>query len=193
MKLKQSVLLLAVLGLAVGAAYASDPKIEALARSCNSCHGLNGVSAGPSMPSIGGQSEAYLKNIMLQWKSGKRYSATMGRHFKGYSDEELAGLAAYFSQLPWTPVVQHADAKVLAHGKEATDCCETCHGATGGKPDDAETPRLNGQWAHYLALELEKYRNGEVAMTHKKMRKNAQKLEAADVPAVAHFYAAQPE
>jgi len=30
-------------------------------------------------------------------------------------------------------------------------------------------------------------------MTHKKMRKNAQKLEAADVPAVAHFYAAQPE
>ncbi|MFZ5483350.1 MAG: c-type cytochrome [Pseudomonadota bacterium] len=60
--------------------------IEALAHTCNNCHGMNGVSVGPTMPSIGGLSETYLKHVMLQWKSGERYSATMGRHFKGYSD-----------------------------------------------------------------------------------------------------------
>ncbi len=184
---------LAAIG-AASAAHAADAKIEALARSCNSCHGLNGVSVGPSMPSIGGLSEPYLYNVMLQWKHGERYSATMGRHFKGYSDEELASLAKYFSALPWVPVLQPADAKVLAHGKEATERCETCHGATGGQPDDKETPMLNGQWAKYLELELLKYRTEGVDMPHKKMRKNANKMEdEAAVSAAAHYYAAQPK
>lgn len=172
--------------------FAAD-NIEALARTCNNCHGVNGVSVGPTMPSIGGLSEAYLKNVMLQWKSGERYSATMGRHFKGYSDAELAGLATYFSKLPWTPVVQQADAATLAKGKDATERCETCHGATGGQPDDETVPRLNGQWAQYLEMELLKYRTDSAAMPHKKMRKNAQKLEEADVSNVTRFFAAQPK
>jgi cytochrome c553 len=87
---------------------------------------------------------------MLQWKSDERYSATMGRHFKGYTEAELSALATYFSKLPWVPVVQKADEKTLAQGKAASDRCETCHGATGGTPDDAETPKLNGQWAEYM-------------------------------------------
>ncbi|MFZ5483349.1 MAG: c-type cytochrome [Pseudomonadota bacterium] len=130
---------------------------------------------------------------MLQWKSGERYSATMGRHFKGYSDEELAALAAYFSKKPWVPVVQKAGADVLAKGKDATERCETCHGVTGGEPDDEDTPRLNGQWAKYLELELLKYRTESVLMPHKKMRNNAKKLDEADVAHAAQYYAAQPK
>lgn len=179
-------------GLVATGVCAAGP-IEGLARTCNNCHGMNGVSEGPSMPSIGGLPEAYLKQVMQQWKSGERYSATMGRHFKGYSDEELAALASYFAKLPWTPVVQKADAGVLAKGKEAVDRCETCHGATGGEPDDDETPKLNGQWARYLELELMKYRTDAVAMPHKKMRTNAKKLDEADVSAAAHYFAAQPK
>ncbi len=176
-------------------ALASAPSLagptEALAASCNACHGLNGVSVGPTMPSIGGLPEAYLKNMMLQWKSGERYSATMGRHFKGYSDEELAKLATHFSKLPWTPVVQKADAKVVKQGKEVTDRCETCHGATGSEPDDTDTPKMHGQWAQYLELELLKYRTDAVKMPHKKMRNNAKKLDEADVAAAAAYYGAQ--
>lgn len=166
---------------------------EDLARTCNACHGVNGVSVGPSMPSIGGLPEAYLKNVMTQWKSDERYSATMGRHFKGYTEAELAALATYFSKLPYAPVVQKADDKVVAKGKEATDRCETCHGATGGAPDDAETPKLNGQWAQYMEMELMKYRTESVKMPHKKMRGNAKKLADEDVQAAAKYYAAQPK
>lgn len=192
--MKQRSLLLAVVALFMGTAHAADPKIESLARSCNSCHGVNGVSVGPSMPSIGGLSESYLTNIMTQWKSGERYSATMGRHFKGYSNEELAGLAKYFSALPWVPVVQPASKETIALGKDVTERCETCHGNTGGQPDDKDIPMLNGQWAKYLEMELTKYRTEGVAMPHKKMRKNAQKMgEDANVSAAASFYAAQPK
>ena len=189
MRRKSTLALLACLGLFTLPASAGPT--EDLARTCNGCHGLNGVSVGPNMPSIGGLPEAYLKNILLQWKSGERYAATMDRHVKGYSDEELAKLATYFSKLPWVPVVQKADAKVIAQGKAATERCETCHGATGGQPDDAETPKLNGQWAQYLEMELLKYRTDAVKMPHKKMRNNAKKMEEADVSAAAKYYGSQ--
>ncbi len=182
--------------LAIGltaAALAHAGPTEDLARTCNACHGMNGISVGPTMPSIAGLPEAYLKKVMLQWKSGERYSATMGRHFKGYSDDELANLATYFSGLPWTPVVQNTDAKTLVQGKAATERCEDCHGVTGGEPDDADTPRMNGQWAPYLALELEKYRTDAVKMPHKKMRKKAKKIDEESVGVAARYFAAQPK
>ncbi len=167
---------------------------EDLARTCNACHGLNGVSVGPSMPSIGGLPEKYLKNIMLQWKAGDRYSATMGRHFTGYTEAELTALATYFSKLPYVPTVQAADAKVVAQGKTAAgDRCETCHGATGSEPDDDETPKINGQWAKYMEMEMMKYRVESTKMPHKKMRNNIKKLAEEDLPAVSSFFAAQPK
>ena len=188
--MRKGILLFATFGMTSLAALAGTPT-EDLARTCNGCHGLNGVSVGPNMPSIGGLPEAYLKNLLLQWKKGERYAATMDRHVKGYSDDELAALASYFAKLPWVPVAQKADAKVLAQGKEATERCETCHGATGSEPDDAETPKLNGQWAQYLEMELLKYRTDAVKMPHKKMRNNAKKMDDAGVAAGARYYGAQ--
>ncbi len=196
--MKQRTLLAAIGLFAAGAiqaagTHAADAKTESLANTCNACHGMNGVSVGPNMPSIGGLSESYLYAVMQQWKNGERYSATMGRHFKGYSDQELDAIAKYFSQLPWVPVAQNADAKTLARGKEASERCETCHGATGGEPDDADTPRINGQWAEYMHLEMLKYRTDTVKMPHRKMRGNTKKLDEADLEPVARHYAAQPK
>ncbi|MEW5771602.1 MAG: cytochrome c4 [Pseudomonadota bacterium] len=165
--------------------------IEGLARTCNNCHGTGGTSVGMSMPSIAGQSESYLKNIMMEWKSGARASANMTRLISGYTDEEIAGLAAYYAKLPWKPQVQAASAEVMKKGKEATERCETCHGATGGQPDDKDTPMLAGQWAKYLELELTKYRDEGFQMVHKKMTKNARKMEEGDVSIAAQFFGAQ--
>ncbi|MBI5330526.1 MAG: hypothetical protein HZB71_07940 [Betaproteobacteria bacterium] len=178
--------------LAVGAATSVQAgDIDGLARTCNNCHGVNGVSAGPSMPSIGGLSEAYLKNIMMEWKSGARASATMTRLIKGYSDDQIADLAKYFGSKTWAPVVQKTSADVLKKGKDVTERCETCHGDTGSKPDDELTPKLNGQWAKYLELELMKYRDDGFKMVHKKMSKNARKMDEADVATSAAFFGAQ--
>jgi sulfide dehydrogenase cytochrome subunit len=181
--------LLATGVLASASAPAAD--IEIIARACNNCHGTGGTSVGHSMPSIAGLSEAYLKNIMMQWKNGERASANMTRLIKGYSDEEIAGLARHFAQQKWTPVVQQASAEVLKQGKDVTERCETCHGITGGQPDDADTPMLAGQWARYMELELMKYRDEGFKMPHKKMVKNAGKMEAGDVEIAAKYYGAQ--
>jgi len=165
--------------------------VDGLARTCNNCHGVNGVSAGGSMPSIGGQSETYLKTIMMQWKSGERASATMTRLIKGYSDEQITELAKYYAGKAWTPVAQSVSADALKTGVEITERCETCHGVTGSKPDEADTPFLHGQQAKYIELELLKYRDDGFLMTHKKMKNNARKLDAAGVTTAAQYYAGQ--
>ncbi|MFO7541886.1 MAG: c-type cytochrome [Thiobacillus sp.] len=173
----------------MGSALAEN-KTEALANTCNNCHGVNGVSVGPSMPSIGGLPEAYLFNIMQEWKTGTRYSATMGRLLKGYSDEQIDGLAKYYSKKPWVPVAQKTDAKLVAIGKKVTMRCAGCHG-DNGDAKDGETPNLNGQWAQYLELEALKYRDDAVAMPSRPMRNAAKKLSDEEVKAVAEFYASQ--
>jgi sulfide dehydrogenase cytochrome subunit len=188
--MQRTILLTAITsGLLLVNSASAEVNITGLANSCNNCHGVNGVSAGQSMPSIGGLPEAYLKNIMMQWKSGERYSATMGRLIKGYSDEEIAALAAYFSKKPWVPVAQKTDKAAVKKGKTAVAKCTVCHGDTGA--GDAETPKLTGQWSHYMELELMKYRDEAVAMPDKKMRSAAQKLNEADSKAAAEFFASQ--
>ncbi|MGA7179395.1 MAG: c-type cytochrome [Thiobacillaceae bacterium] len=179
-----------LMALGISAAYASDP-IDGLARTCNNCHG-DGHSYGGSMPSIGGLPEAYLKNILLQWKTGERYSATMGRLIKGYSDEELAAVAHYFSQQPWTPGPRKLDAALVEKGKgKAKALCAGCHGVRGSEPMDDETPKINGQMAKYMEMELMKYRDESVKMPNKMMRKVALKLKEEDVAAVAEYFASQ--
>jgi len=165
--------------------------MEALANTCNNCHGTGGVSAGGSMPSIAGQSEAYLKKAMMEWKSGARASANMTRLISGYTDDEIAGLATYFAKLPWKAQPQKISDVAMKKGRAATDRCESCHGVTGSEPDGDDSPKLNGQWAKYMELELEKYRDEGFMMTHKKMIKNARKMEEGDVAAAAQYYGAQ--
>jgi sulfide dehydrogenase cytochrome subunit len=165
--------------------------VDVLARTCNNCHGMGGVSAGASMPSIGGLSREYLETIMKQWKNDERGAATMNRIVKGFSDDEINALAVYFSKQRWVPRPQKVSAATLAHGKAViSENCEDCHGATGGDPDE-DTPHLNGQWAKYLELELEKYRDEGFKMPHRKMNKIARKMKPADVPAAAQYFGAQ--
>ena len=165
--------------------------MDGLYRSCNGCHGENGVTAGGAMPSIGGLSEAYISNVLTQWNKGERMAGTMNRHAKGYKPEEIAALAKFYAAKTWTPRAQAADAAMIAKGKAvAADKCADCHGDTG-KSDDAKTPNLNGQSATYMEMELLKYRDDGFKMTSDKMKKAARKLDEAEVAAVAKYYASQ--
>lgn len=183
-------IILTMLGLA-GAAGARE-NIDVLARTCNGCHGINGVSAGASIPSIGGLPSAYLRTVMKQWKYDERDSVTMGRIIKGFSDDDIDALAAYFARKPWVPVRQPAPATLLGHGsKVAEDNCRDCHGLTGNDPD-VDAPRINGQWARYMELELMKYRSKDYKLPHRRMSKAANQMKrAADVDGTAAYFGAQ--
>ncbi len=186
---KNLVTALAALGLSMSGGSMAADSLVGLIQSCNNCHGVNGISAGQSMPSIGGLPMHYLETTMLEWKNGTRYSATMGRLIKGYTDEEIVALAQYFSQQPWQSAAQATKADLVEKGRQASKACAACHGKTG-KAVESHVPNLNGQWAQYLELELMKYLDEAVDMPDT-VRHFVKKLNAEDVPAVAEFYANQ--
>lgn len=180
---------LALAGLAGTAA--ARPDIEILARTCNNCHGVGGASVGTSMPSIGGLPRDYLRRVMKQWKYDQRSAITMNRIVKGFSDDEIDALAVHFAKKPWVPASQSVSADTFSKGRLAvSENCEDCHGLTGNDPD-IDAPRIDGQWAKYMELELEKYRSGEFKMPHRKMKKAARDMKPAEVPAAARYFGAQ--
>lgn len=188
--MRKLILAVALTGLSTTAA-AQTASVDVLARTCNACHGVGGASAGTSMPSIGGLPREYLKRVMKQWKYGERSAITMNRVVKGLSDDEIDGLAAYFARQPWVPAAQPAPAEAVARGEAAIwNVCTDCHGARGDDPD-IDAPRLDGQWARYMSLELEKYRSADFKMPHKKMKKAADEVQPADGAAAAQVFGAQ--
>jgi cytochrome subunit of sulfide dehydrogenase len=165
--------------------------IEPLARTCNGCHGVGGVSAGLTMPSIGGLPKGYLEKIMKQWKYDERLGVTMPRIVKGFSDDEIDALASYFAAKPWVPSPQPTSPALLNKGKSViSENCEDCHGATGSDPD-VGMPKINGQWSKYMELELEKYRGDLFKMPHRKMKRSARELKETEISPAVRYYGAQ--
>jgi cytochrome subunit of sulfide dehydrogenase len=76
---------------AVGQGAARD-----LAAACASCHGSDGASV-QGMPYLAGQSRTYIVERMHEYRTGKRPSTVMHQIARGYTDEQIEALAAYFS------------------------------------------------------------------------------------------------
>lgn len=68
-----------------------------LSASCEGCHGTNGRSPG-AMPSIAGKSAEYLREALEGFRSDEVPSTVMGRHVKGYSEEEIRLISEYLSK-----------------------------------------------------------------------------------------------
>jgi len=78
-------------------AQGTDPNLgRNLAAACANCHGTNGVSQ-QGMPNLAGQQRGYLAQQMQDFRAGKRPATIMHQIAKGYSDEQIDALAAYFS------------------------------------------------------------------------------------------------
>lgn len=69
----------------------------ALAQPCAACHGPNGQSQG-GVPSLAARPADAIYHELVSFKSGVRASTIMSRIARGYSDSELAALAAYFGR-----------------------------------------------------------------------------------------------
>jgi cytochrome c553 len=67
---------------------------------CSACHGQNGLSAAPNWPSLAGQHEDYLVQVLWQYKNGERKDAVMAGQVLNLSDKDINDLAAYYAAQP---------------------------------------------------------------------------------------------
>ena len=179
-------------GLLLGAAHvsATPPTASMLADTCAGCHGPDGSSVGPAIPSIAGMSAEYFKTTMAGYKTGERYSTIMTRIAKGYTDEEIAQLADFFAGKDFVRFAQDVDAtKVKAGEKLYGKSCEKCHEDNGASPGD-DAGILAGQWLPYLNYTMADFTSDRRDMP-KKMKKKVEKLSADDIEALMHFFASQ--
>ena len=178
-------------GMLLGTAQSqAAPTATMLADTCAGCHGTDGASAGPATPSIAGNSEIYMVDTMMAFKSGERPATVMGRIAKGYSEEEFKLMGSYFAKQPIAKTSQQLDAaKVAAGEKLFGKNCEKCHDEKGGLADD-DSGILASQWLPYLQYSMADFKAGSREMA-KKMKKKVDKLSDDELEALLQFFASQ--
>ena len=94
-RIAPALIVLAVSGAAAVPAWAQDARY--LAANCANCHGTDGRSVG-GMPSLVGIDAKYFIEQMTAFRDGKRQATIMHQLSKGYTDAQVAQMAAYFSK-----------------------------------------------------------------------------------------------
>jgi cytochrome c553 len=82
-----------------GLAQAQSPdalQVRSWAASCANCHGTNG-HAQPGMVALAGVPQALIVQKMQDYKAGRLSATVMHQLAKGYSDEQIVAIAAYFA------------------------------------------------------------------------------------------------
>lgn len=188
--LKQTVF---AVGMALSAgATAATPAPEMLAGTCAACHGTGGSSVAV-IPSLAGAPAEYFVDSMTAFKDGSRKATVMDRIAKGYSDEQIEAMGAYFAAQKLTPMKQGYDPVLAGNGKLLhEEYCNVCHEDGGKKPDEGGV--LAGQSMIYLSFAMDDFMQGEREMVKKMKRRLGEMLEAhgqASVEALIHFYGSQ--
>jgi cytochrome c553 len=172
----------------------------AAAPPCDACHGAHGEGmAAAHVPRLAGQAADYLQKQLDDYASGTRDNPIMANFAKALSEQRRVDFAARYASMSAPYIAQTAspDAMKLARGHQLAyqgdetkrvQACNGCHGPDGvGVAHTA--PYLAGQSAEYLESALKAFRDG----TRKNdagqlMRSVAQRLDDADIAAVAGYF-----
>ncbi|MCE1171879.1 c-type cytochrome [Azovibrio restrictus] len=98
MKLSHIAAAFCLAGMAASAA-AADPHLgRNLAATCANCHGTNGKAVpGSGMDALAGMEKEKLLQKLKDFKSGVKPATIMHQISKGYTDEQMDLIAAYYA------------------------------------------------------------------------------------------------
>jgi cytochrome c553 len=124
---------------------------QAKSTTCVACHGPDGNSVVD----------------FRKGEKGPRYEPSMYAIVANLSDQDLDDLAVYYSSQ--TQTLGKAKAQYVAEGEKiykggnltsGAAACTACHGPQGKGLPEANFPRLAGQHADYLVLQLQAFKKG---------------------------------
>ncbi len=174
--------------------WANDGSLFMLVGSCFGCHGQNGSSLGPAMPTIAGLEDETFVEIMEEYKYDERHSTIMGRIAKSYTDGELQQMANYFAKQPFVRYPQAVDAdKVKKGAKLHRQYCEKCHDDDGYE-DEHGSGIVAGQRMLYLQFSLADFKarvRNQPRKMKRRLRKMIQAHGEASLDNLVHFYGSQ--
>ena len=169
---------------------------------CAACHSADGNSQIAVNPKLAGQFPEYLHKQLTNFKpagdkKAERGNPVMAGMVANLSPEDLRNLAAYFAGQAAKPGAAKSKDLVALGQKiyrggiagKGIAACASCHGPNGaGIP--SQYPRLSGQHAEYVEVQLKVFRSGERANDpNGSMRTVAAKLSDREIQAVADYVA----
>lgn len=164
---------------------------------CQGCHGPDGNSLAPQWPNLAGQGVKYIVKQLKDFQSGARKDPTMTSMVEGLSEQDMADIAAYFSQqkVQVTPVerINGKGRKLYVGGNRYTDVpsCAGCHGPNAVGNGPGAIPRLAGQKADYVMKALHDYRTESRTNDRNAIMQGVVKMMSdREIEAVAAYLAA---
>lgn len=124
------------------------------------CHGPQGNSRIPTIPSLAGQPKLFIENQLVLIREGLRDVPAMKGLLDGVKDADIVQMAAYFSEQKAVPTIQgapHAAQFQRGQALAARGLCGSCH-----LPDfsgRAQIPRLAGQHEAFLLQSMKQFRD----------------------------------
>lgn len=161
----------------------ANVKAQALAAACESCHGEQGISTSPNVPTLAGQDAAYLVQTMIQYKNKQRPNSEMQNAVEELARKDFNSLASYFA----AQTSQQAELRVPEGPKKLAEKCNRCHGANGTDSGDPLIPRIAGQQEAYLMNVLSSYKVG--SRDHSGMHAMAGVLSHWEMLSISRHYA----
>ena len=159
---------------------------------CAACHGANGRSDTPLMPTLAGQPSLYAITQLFLFREGRRSNEGMTAVAKTLTDDDMRGFADFIGTLP--PVAapppatapdptRMADARALATQHK----CVFCHGADFG--GGQQVPRIAGQREDYLQMSLRGFRSGTRPGYTQAMTAALSQVPLEDLDTLAYYLA----
>ena len=169
----------------VSASFAQDP-----AGLCAACHGADGNSATPGIPSIAGQPKVFIENQLILFREGLRRSPQMEPTVQGLTDKEIVQLAVRYAALPARPAA--SDPAEPARAAQAQALAKKLHCGSCHLPDfrgREQMPRLAGQREEYLVESMLAYRDNRRTGGDTIMAGTLYGVPDDDIRALAHYLA----
>ena len=153
------------------------------------CHGPQGNSQNPLIPSLAGQPRIFLENQLVIIREGLREIPQMKGLLDSLKDADLVVLAGYFSTQTPIRVPTSVSSATYQRGQDiaARMRCGTCH-----LPDYAgqqQVPRLAGQQEAFLLFAMKQFRDHPGLGRDSIMAASLYGMKDADLADLAHFLA----
>src|SRR5215467_201268 len=174
----------------IGAAAAQSVPLAERVKQCGVCHGEDGNSRMPNIPSLAGQPEFFIINQLFLMREGVRKVEAMAALVKDLKDDDLQALAKHYAAQPAKPSGEAIDAALVQRGGElaTTRRCVSCHQASFAGAD--QIPRIAKQRVDYLIAALKALRTGRPG-SDTLMSAAVAGLGDADLAALAHYAASR--
>jgi cytochrome c553 len=157
---------------------------------CFDCHGKNGQSQVPEVPSLGAQQAMYTLIELVMFRDKLRITEPMNEMMKGLSDDELRAASEIIAKSPAPePTSDNRDPARIERGRTLAEHnrCNMCH-----QPNFqglGNVPRIASQREDYLLKALRGYKSNSRQGYDAQMSEVVYPMKDEDFVDLAYFLA----